>query len=112
MAPNVFATGDGRLLAGDTARFRNGLFEGKFVRPGDICLAESVDVIGMSAIGRRAVWAGERFRRPISYVSRRHETGLSILLALECGRMTERLSRAQWMDEKRLTYLQTAPAPG
>lgn len=69
MLPKVLVTGDGRLLAGDTARFLKGLLEGKFVvSPGDICLADSVGANEVSAsLGRRVKWAGERFSWPISY---------------------------------------------
>lgn len=39
---NVVARGEGKLFAGDAARLRKGLFEGKFaVSPGDVCLSES-----------------------------------------------------------------------
>ncbi len=47
-------TGDGRLLAGDAARLRKGLFDGKFaVRPGDGKLDDSVVKIRLLADGRR-----------------------------------------------------------
>ena len=65
--PNAGLTGEGRMLAGDTARFRNGLFDGRLaVSPGEICLPESVDVDKKSAHGRREVWAGQRFKRAIA----------------------------------------------
>lgn len=48
------ATGDGRLLAGDTARFRNGLFDGKLgVREGDSCRSESGQDHVVSANGAK-----------------------------------------------------------
>lgn len=68
MLLNVVLTGDGRLLAGDAARLRKGLLEGKFaVNTGDGSLRESVVEDKLLAEGRRAGCLGERFRRPISY---------------------------------------------
>ena len=59
--------GDGRLLAGEAARLRNGLLEGRFaVRPGDGSLRESVNEDKLMAEGRRAGCLGERFRRRMS----------------------------------------------
>lgn len=67
MLPKPLLIGEGRLLDGDTARLRNGLFEGKLVvSPGEICLPDSVGANGVSVTGRRALWAGERFSWPIS----------------------------------------------
>ena len=63
---NVVATGEGRLFAGDAARLRKGLFEGKFaVSPGDVCLSESGARYTLAGT-RRLVEAGERFKRPMS----------------------------------------------
>ena len=62
----VVVTGDGRLLAGDAARLRKGLLDGKFaVKPGDDSPRESVVEVKLLADGRRAGCLGERFRRPI-----------------------------------------------
>ena len=59
--------GDGRLFAGEAARLRNGLLEGRFaVRPGDGSLRESVKEDKLTAEGRRAGCLGERFRRRMS----------------------------------------------
>ena len=65
----VVATGDGRALAGDAARLRKGLFDGKFaVRPGDGSPRASVVKDRLLADGRRAGCLGERFSRPMSYL--------------------------------------------
>lgn len=65
--PKEVVTGEGRLLAGDTARFRKGLFEGKFdVSPGEICRSGSNEVDVVLADSRRVFWAGERFKRAIA----------------------------------------------
>ena len=57
--------GEGRMFEGDVARLRKGLFEGKFaVSPGDVCLSESGGRYTLAG-RRRAVEAGERFKRPI-----------------------------------------------
>ena len=75
MVLKVVLTGDGRLFAGDVARLRKGLLDGKFaVRPGDGSLCESVVEDKLLAEARRAGCLGERFRRPISY--QRRETGV------------------------------------
>ena len=63
----VMFIGDGRLLAGEAARLRNGLLEGRFaVKPGDGSLRESVKEDKLMAEGRRAGCLGERFRRRMS----------------------------------------------
>lgn len=63
---NVVAMGDGKLFEGDVARLRKGLFEGKFaVSPGDVCLSVSGRMYTLAG-NRRAVEAGERFKRPMS----------------------------------------------
>ena len=63
---NAVAMGEGKLLEGDVARLRKGLFEGKFaVSPGDICLSVSGGRYTLAG-RRRAVEAGERFKRPMS----------------------------------------------
>ena len=75
MLLKVRLTGDGRLLAGDVARLRKGLLDGKFaVRPGDGSLGESVVEDKLLAEARRAGCLGVRFRRPMSY--QRRETGV------------------------------------
>ena len=64
--------GEGKLLEGDVARLRKGLFEGKFaVSPGDDCLSVSGGRYTLAG-RRRAVEAGERFKRPMSYVFSRN----------------------------------------
>lgn len=71
--PKVLFTGEGGLLAGDTARFRKGLFEGNLVAsPGEFWVPDSVSTNGMLVNGRRVLWAGERLSWPILYL---HETG-------------------------------------
>lgn len=68
MLLKVDVTGDGRLLAGDTARLRKGLFEDKFtVRRGDGSPRESIVESKLLAEGRRVGCLGERFRRAMSY---------------------------------------------
>ncbi len=63
---NVVAMGEGKLFAGDAARLRKGLFEGKFaVSPGEVCLSDSGARYTLAGT-RRAVEAGERFKRPMS----------------------------------------------
>ena len=63
---NFVTMGEGRLFAGDAARLRKGLFEGKFaVSPGDVCLSESGGRYTLAG-RRRVVEAGERFKRPMS----------------------------------------------
>ena len=70
----VLLTGDGRLLAGDVARLRKGLLDGKFaVRPGDSSLGESVVEDRLLTDARRAGCLGERFKRPMS---KGRETGV------------------------------------
>lgn len=60
----VVVTGDG---AGDAARLRKGLLDGRFaVRPGEVCLSESVVEDRLLAEGRRAGCLWERFKRPMS----------------------------------------------
>ena len=66
MLLKVAVTGDGRLLAGDAARLRKGLLDGKLaVRPGDN--SESVMEERLLAEARSAGCLGERFRRAMSY---------------------------------------------
>jgi len=109
--PKVLFTGEGRLLAGDTARFRKGLFEGKLVvSPSEICVPGSVVTNGMLVNVRRVLWAGERFSWPILYL---HETrcvdklgnGNAVRAVVACR-------SAYLMPEMncRLTHLQVAHA--
>ena len=68
MLLKVVATGDGRLLAGDTARLRKGLFDGKFaVRPGDGSPRASGVEVKLLADERRVGCLEVRLRRGISY---------------------------------------------
>ena len=78
-------TGEGRLLAGDAARLRKGLFEGRFklaVRPGDDgwsrrksivveveLLALLLTLLAFLAGERRDGCLGERFSRAMSFLS-------------------------------------------
>ena len=63
---NVVVMGEGRLFAGDAARLRKGLFEGKLaVSPGDVCLSVAGGRYTLAG-RRRVVEAGERFKRPMS----------------------------------------------
>lgn len=79
MLLKVVLTGDGRLLAGEVARLRKGLLDGRFaVRPGEGSLRESVVEERLLAEGRRVGCLGERFRRRISY--HRLETGVVFVL--------------------------------
>ena len=56
MLPKEFPTGEGRLLAGDTARLRKGLFDGRLLEsPGEICLLGSDEVSEGLAKSRRVV---------------------------------------------------------
>ena len=67
MLLKVFATGDGRLLAGDAVWLRKGLFDGKFaVRPGEGWRWESVVKGRLLSDERRMETLGERFKRAMS----------------------------------------------
>ncbi len=79
MLLKVVVTGDGRLLAGDAARLRKGLLDGKFaVRPGDGSLGDSIVEDRLLAEARREGCLAERFRRAMS--CQEFETGVVDLI--------------------------------